>query len=92
MKLQNMQVKKCEKKGCQLPATSTIHMSFAVNADHEPAISTPLLYLCDEHSVEATWESLCVDHNWETICNGFKSIGREAPVKEFCKVIIEPIK
>jgi len=81
----------CGKRGCSNKANYIVRLSLAVHANHAPAISDPIVYICKEHEKDVTWQSLNVDANWDMICNSFEAIGRVAPVKEFSKVIIEPL-
>lgn len=81
----------CNKVGCLQRATQEVRLSLAVHASHPPAISSPIMYLCDEHAPEATWQNLNVDGNWGKICASFESIGRIPPKKKFSKLIIQPI-
>lgn len=81
----------CNKKECLNAATYQLRLSLAIHANHEPALSTPFLYLCEEHKNDITFESVTDGYNWDKICLSFESIGRIAPKKEFSKLIIEPI-
>lgn len=84
---------KCNKKECEKDAKYQLRISLAVHANHRPAISDPFLYVCDEHKNDITFESLTsAPGNWERICAGLVIVGRQAPKKEFSKLIIEPIK
>lgn len=86
-------MKACSKKDCQNRAAYQVCLSLSVHANHTPALSSPILYLCEDHKNDITFESI-TSHadNWEKLCRGFTGIGRMAPVKEFSKIIIEPIK
>jgi hypothetical protein len=83
--------KKCSVNDCQTAAKYSVHLSLAVHANHDPAISTALVYLCEEHKANADWNELNVDGNWDNICKSMEAAGRQAPVKEFSKVILEPL-
>lgn len=88
-----MKNRKCNKRECENDAIYQLRLSLAVHENHEPAISTPIVYLCDDHKDDITFESfMSVPGNWEKICSGFTSNGRQAPKKEFSKLIIEHIK
>lgn len=82
----------CDKKECDKPPTKKVLLSLAVHATHPPAISTPIAYFCDEHCSSVSFEDFAnAGSNWQTLCNNFTAIGRQAPKKEFSKLIIEPI-
>ena len=84
--------KTCDQKGCDKPPTKQLRLSLAVNANHPPAISTPIAYACDEHQHLFTFEEFAeAGSNWDSLCKQFESIGRVAPKKEFSKLIIEDI-
>jgi len=83
--------KQCSVDGCNNNAAYSAHLSLAVHANHDPIITTAIVYLCEQHKDKPTWEELCVDHNWDAICNSIISIGRQAPKKEFSKIIIHPL-
>lgn len=80
--------RQCAVKNCNNPIAYQIHFSLAVHANHPPAISTPILYVCEEHKNEFTFEMLAVEPSWKAICDMFLSIGRQAPKKEFSKIIL----
>ena len=81
---------KCGKKECTNTATYSIHLSLAVHSGHDPAISTPIVHVCEEHIHLITWEEW-IEPNWERICKSVESIGRVAPVKKFSKLITKPL-
>lgn len=81
----------CNQSNCKKLATSSVHLELRVHRDHAPAITTPIVHLCDEHAVECTWQSLGVDNNWQAICESLEAIGKMAPVKEFSNIIIKPL-
>jgi len=91
MKLRNQPPHECDYKGCTNKPTKKISLSLAAHANHEPAISTPLVYFCDGHAKTYTFDDFIAGDNWDKICDNFLSIGRMAPKKEFSKIIIEPI-
>jgi len=86
------QIRNCNKAGCVKQATQEVRLSLAVHASHPPAISGPIMHLCDEHAPEVTWQSINVDDNWDNICTSFENIGMAAPKKRFSKLIIQPIQ
>lgn len=82
---------KCMRTACNNKPTNKISISFAVHNNHEPAVSSPILWLCDEHATDIDFKSAGVDANWSQICSWFKNSGLQEPKKEFTKLLIEPI-
>ena len=85
-------MKNCSVDKCTNAAKYSVHLSLACNAKHPPAISTAIVYLCEDHKEKPTWEELGVDQNWDKICASIKAGGFQEPKKEFSKIIIEPLK
>jgi hypothetical protein len=82
----------CQKENCTNQARFQVRMSLAVNASHAPAVSQPILFLCNEHKDFFKKENFFDEPGqWDGICRGFQSAGRPVPKKEFSKIIIEPI-
>lgn len=84
-------MKQCNKEKCINNATHQVQLSLAVNANHEPAISTPILFLCNDHKNDYTKDDMFGPIQWKQICDGFTNAGKAAPKKEFSDIIISPI-
>jgi|ERR1044072_1749711 hypothetical protein len=78
----------CDKSGCTNKATKAVCLSLAVHANHFPATSSPILYVCDQHISHYTFEDIIANGNWERICQLFATIGMQQPKKEFSKIVI----
>lgn len=83
---------RCNRKGCQNEATSSISVELRVHPDHEPATSTPLVYVCDKHAIEATWNELVSDEWFSKIGDEFEAKGYQRPVKKYCNLSISQLK
>lgn len=81
----------CSKDHCTKDATKEIRFSLAVNGNHEPSISSPVLFLCEEHKDIFTEEDCFGPAQWASICNGFTRMGKQAPTREFSKIIVQDI-
>lgn len=82
----------CQRIDCKNSPTNKICLSLGASATHIPAITTPILWLCDEHTFEVNWEEIAVDKNWPAICKYFKDAGYMEPKKEFSKLLITPVE
>lgn len=82
--------RKCQNSACDNDAVYSVHLSLAVHENHEPAISTPIVFVCNQHKDHVTWDNF-VEPNWDKICQSIESFGRKAPIKEFSKLIIKPV-
>ena len=83
---------KCSKNGCENEAKWEIRLSLAVHDHHEPALSTPLAKVCEEHKHEWSFDDFTPEENWNKICSGFLSAGRQAPKKKYSKLIYTEIQ
>lgn len=81
---------KCQRLECTKDAVYSVHLSLRVHEDHEPAVSTPILFVCEDHKYHITWDNF-VEPNWNKICKSLESVGRVAPVKKFSKLILKPL-
>lgn len=90
---------KCNKDYCQQDASWEVRLSIAVNNKHEPSISSPVLFLCNEHKDGApTFKQQAMTKNengrtnWDNLCESLEAAGKQRPVMKYCSVIIQPIK
>jgi hypothetical protein len=81
---------KCNKKDCQNEATNQVSAELRVHSSHTPAVTTPIVYVCDEHS-DVTWSDVVTEDAFKRIGDELQAIGRMRPVKKFCNIVIQPI-
>jgi hypothetical protein len=81
----------CNKTGCHNRPTHELCLALRPANNIQPALSTPLLFLCDDHKDEISFEDLTPPDGWRRICEGFIAGGYEEPKKEFSFLVIQPI-
>ena len=84
-------MKKCSIKGCDKDAVYDVRLSLAVNENHEPALSSPLIQVCEQHKHRHTFKDFTPPDNWRKICLGFLQAHRAAPKREFSKLEFTPV-
>jgi hypothetical protein len=82
---------KCSRKDCQNEATNSVTAELRVHKKHPPALSTPLLYVCDDHALDVTWSEVITDQWFNELGNRFTQSGFAAPVKKYSNLVIKPI-
>lgn len=60
----------------------------AVNKNHTPVESTPMLYTCAEHAHDLRFDEVVNDNAFEILCRLLESNGRERPIRKFCSLKI----
>lgn len=81
----------CNKVGCTNLADFNVQFALRVHANHQPAISSPIVQVCKDHN-DVEWKDVYTDEGWKQICEGFKAMGRMAPKVEFSYLEITPIQ
>lgn len=81
---------KCSKKECTNEASNSVSIELRVHPSHEPAKSTPIIYVCDEHA-NVEWSEVVTDESFQKIGDSMQAIGRMRPVKKFCNLVIMPL-
>jgi hypothetical protein len=82
---------KCNHIFCPHEATSNVFIQFRTHKNHDPAISSRVVSLCDNCATAVTWDYIMPNDQFEQICRQFELAGRARPVKEYCNILIEPI-
>lgn len=82
---------KCDKAGCTKDATHRIYLSLAANKHHEPAQSSTIVVVCDDHA-DVVWDDVVNAVGWEKICSQFERAGYARPKRKYSKVIVEPMQ
>lgn len=84
------ETKKCSKKDCENDATSSVHISLRATLKGVDAKSTPVVYVCDDHS-DVEWDEVVSQEAWNAILFKFAQAGLMAPKKELSSLEIIPI-
>lgn len=91
---QENKVEKCWRKDCTHDAKYAVVLELRPNeATHgksDPAISTAIIYVCEEHS-NVQWDDVVDARGWQRLLDGFRVIGRAAPSKLYSNVALVPI-
>lgn len=82
---------KCNFGKCDKNAEFHVVFALGANATHPPAMSSPILSVCKEHS-DVEWKDVCDDNGWKLITSQFEGKGLMPPLKEFSWIEIIPIK
>jgi hypothetical protein len=83
---------KCNKNDCTNAATNSVSLELRVHPNYKPASTSPLLYLCAEHTIEVTWDNVVDDEGFENLCVTFEKNGYKRPLKKYSNLVIEPLK
>lgn len=81
----------CNKQNCKNEAEFEVVFLLRMHAKHPPAVSTPLIYVCKDHS-DVEWDDVYTDEGWKKIEDSFLNTGYAAPKKEYSCIEIREIK
>lgn len=81
----------CDKTNCPNEATKQVILLLKPLKNIEPATSSPIVFVCDDHS-NVQWDDVVGDDSWKQITKQFKQNGMMVPKKEFSSIKVEPIK
>ena len=80
---------KCNRTNCPNEATHVVQLELHATQDGPKAVSSPIVFVCDEHTVDITIDDLLDAKGWVEIARAFTAQGYVAPRKKYSKVIVQ---
>lgn len=81
----------CNREKCKNEAKFEVVFLLREYANHPPAVSTPVIFVCSDHS-DITWKDVYTEDGWRQICNTFLDAGYASPAKEHSCIEIRDIQ
>lgn len=81
----------CDRTDCKNKAKYGVILELRVHAHHEPATSSPIVYVCEEHK-DVQWDDIITAEGWLMITSEFSRIGKYKPSRAYSNLALAPIE
>jgi len=71
---------------CDKAAEYAIVLELRATAAHTPAVTSPIVYLCEEHVPGIEWRDVVDENGWKTIGDSFELKGYARPIKTLSNI------